>query len=61
MELVDAINKGLETNIIPILGKKRPGDIPHSNASVEKAKEMLDYNPNISFEEGIKKLIKKKI
>ena len=57
MELVDAINKGLETNIIPIFGKKRAGDIPHSNASVEKAKEMLDYNPNISFEEGIKKLL----
>ncbi len=57
MELVDAINNGLETNIIPILGENRAGDIPHSNASIEKAKEMLDYNPNISFEEGIKKYI----
>tara|TARA_B100001057_G_C22837007_1_gene945555 strand:- start:114 stop:1064 length:951 start_codon:yes stop_codon:yes gene_type:complete len=58
MELVAAINKGLEKNIEPILGKNRAGDIPHSNASIEKAKKILGYNSIVSFEEGILKTIK---
>ena len=57
MELVAAINKGLDKNIEPILGKNRAGDIPHSNASIEKAK-ILGYNSIVSFEEGILKTIK---
>ena len=58
MELVDAINKGLSTNIKPILGPNRPGDIPHSNADISKAKKMLGYDPKIKFYNGIDKLIK---
>ena len=56
LELVDAINKGLNTNIKPILGENRPGDIPHSNACIDKAKNILNYEPKISFEQGIIKL-----
>ncbi len=58
LELVDAINKGLKTNIKPILGPNRAGDIPHSNADISKAKSMLDYEPNIQFYEGVAKLLK---
>ena len=57
LELVDAINKGLKTNIEPVLGSNRPGDIPHSNADIEKAKSMLGFYPKIQFYEGIKKLL----
>jgi len=57
LELVDAINKGLNTSIKPILGKNRPGDIPHSNACVDKAINLLNYEPKISFEQGIIKTI----
>jgi UDP-N-acetylglucosamine/UDP-N-acetylgalactosamine 4-epimerase len=57
LELVDAINKGLKTNIEPILGPNRSGDIPHSNADIIKAKSMLDYEPKIQFYEGISMLI----
>ena len=57
LELVDAINKGLKTNIKPILGPNRAGDIPHSNADISKAKSMLDYEPNIQFYKGIDMLI----
>lgn len=58
LELVDAINKGLNINIEPKFGPDRAGDIPHSNACVDKARNMLGYNPEISFEEGILKTIK---
>jgi UDP-N-acetylglucosamine 4-epimerase len=56
-ELVDAINIGLGTNIEPIYGDLRPGDIPHSNANIDKAKIMLGYCVLVKFEDGIKKLI----
>ena len=59
LELVDAINKGLKTNIEPVLGPNRAGDIPHSNADISKAKSMLDYEPKIQFYEGIDMLINK--
>jgi UDP-N-acetylglucosamine 4-epimerase len=41
-----------------IHGPNRAGDIPHSLASIEKAKKLLHYNPNYSFQEGLKEAIK---
>ncbi len=38
--------------IEPIYGQYRPGDIPHSQASVEKAKKMINYNPEFNTKEG---------
>ncbi|MFV8281367.1 SDR family oxidoreductase [Christiangramia marina] len=35
-------------------GPNRPGDIPHSLASVEKAKKLLNYNPTHGIEDGLK-------
>lgn len=37
-----------------VFGPSRAGDIPHSLASVEKAKNRLGYNPRFSIEEGIR-------
>lgn len=56
-ELVKAINDGLGTNLEPIYGSLRAGDIPHSNANISKAEKMLGYKVVVKFEEGIKKLI----
>lgn len=38
-------------------GPNRPGDIPHSLASVDKAKELLDYRPTHNIEEGLKEAV----
>ena len=35
-------------------GPNRVGDIPHSHASVDKAKHMLNYNPQFSLQQGLK-------
>tara|TARA_E500000331_G_scaffold182672_1_gene176028 strand:- start:18252 stop:19262 length:1011 start_codon:yes stop_codon:yes gene_type:complete len=50
------LDKKIENNKI-IYGPFRDGDIPHSLASIEKAKKYLNYNPNYSFEEGIDEAI----
>ena len=41
----------------PIFGPERAGDIRHSNADISKAKEMLGYDPEWSFERGIREAI----
>ena len=41
-------------NIIPTHGPNRVGDIPHSLACVDKAKNLLGYNPKFSMKQGLK-------
>ena len=38
-------------------GPNRVGDIPHSLASVEKAKKLLNYNPQYSLQKGLKEAV----
>ena len=40
-----------------IHGPNRAGDIPHSLASIEKAKKLLGYNPQYSLQEGLKESV----
>ena len=49
--------KALDKNIEPIFGPERPGDIRHSHADISKARRLLGYNPDWSFEDGIKEAI----
>lgn len=39
-------------------GPNRAGDIPHSLASVDKAKELLGYEPSHKIEDGLKEAVK---
>ena len=41
-----------------IHGSNRAGDIPHSLASIDKAKKLLGYNPKYSMNEGLKEAVK---
>ena len=44
---------------VPVIhGPERLGDIPHSLASVDKAKELLGYHPKFSMKEGLKEAVK---
>ena len=43
---------------VPIqYGPNRAGDIPHSLASIEKAKTLLGYNPQFSLQEGLQEAV----
>ena len=62
--LVDNLKKFLSqydpkiANVAVEYGPNRVGDIPHSLASIEKAKTLLGYNPQFSMEEGLKEAVK---
>lgn len=57
LELVDKLNAILGTNIDPIHEEPRPGDIMHSQADVNKAAELLDFAPIVSFDEGLRRTV----
>lgn len=41
-----------------VYGPNRAGDIPHSLASIDKATNLLNYNPKFSMREGLKEAVK---
>ena len=53
LDVYRAIADALGTNLEPVFGPERPGDIRHSNADISRAKELLGYAPDWSFERGI--------
>ncbi len=54
IDIYYGLTEALGKNVEPIFGPDRAGDIKHSNADISKAKELLGYNPEYSFEKGIK-------
>ena len=57
IELVQMINKILGKNIEPKFAPDRAGDVKHSQAGIEKAKEVLGYKVRVSFEEGLERTV----
>lgn len=58
-QLADALGVRNEKGVLPdpLFGPGRAGDIRHSNADISKARKNLGYNPEWSFERGIKAAI----
>jgi UDP-N-acetylglucosamine 4-epimerase len=44
-------------DIKTIYGPKRVGDIPHSLASIDKAKILLGYSPQFSMQQGLNEAV----
>lgn len=57
-ELYECLTKALNIKIKANYGPERPGDIKHSNANINKAKNLLCYNPKWNFQNGINAAIK---
>lgn len=53
IDVYQMLSKSLGKNIQPIFGPERKGDIEHSNADINKARELLGYDPNWNFKRGI--------
>ena len=54
IDIYYGLTKALGKEIEPNFGPDRAGDIKHSNADISKAKNLLGYDPEYSFAEGIK-------
>lgn len=53
IDIYYTICKLLNKQIEPIFGPERAGDIKHSNADINKARNMLGYDPDFDFESGL--------
>lgn len=53
IDIFYCLTEALGVHVEPNFGPDRAGDIKHSNADISKAKQMLGYNPEWSFERGI--------
>ncbi len=57
LEVFNAIEKELNTNLQPIFGPERIGDASHSCLDPAKAKQYLDWVAETNFLDGIKKTV----
>lgn len=56
-QLVADLNTILGTELTPIYGPERAGDVAHSRADISAAGAVLGYRPMISFEEGLRRTL----
>lgn len=57
IDIYYGLTEALGLDVEPVFGPDRAGDIKHSNADISKAREKLGYDPDWSFERGIKAAI----
>jgi UDP-glucose 4-epimerase len=57
LELLKQLNTLLKTDIQPLHEPPRAGDIRESLADISDARTLLGYEPQISFDEGLRRSI----
>ena len=57
LDLVQMINSILGKDIQPRFEPERPGDVKHSLAGIDKARELLDYEVRVDFREGLERTV----
>jgi nucleoside-diphosphate-sugar epimerase len=56
-DLVAEINEILGTKLSPIYTGSKPGDVKHSLAAIERAKDLLGYDVKVDFREGLQRTV----
>ena len=56
-QLSDIIKKELKSQINPIYGNERPGDVKHSLADITLANKLINYKPIVDVYEGLQRTI----
>jgi len=57
LDLVHMLNEILGKEIEPIFENERAGDVKHSLAGIEKAKELIGYEVRVDFKEGLQRTV----
>ncbi len=56
-ELVTTLEQLLDITVDPAYGPPRPGEVTASVADIERAKELLGYEPEIDFVDGLRRTV----
>ena len=56
-QILDDLRKVTEVDVDLEYGPDRPGDVKHSLADISKARDILDYNPAVSAQEGLRRSV----
>jgi UDP-N-acetylglucosamine 4-epimerase len=56
VDLYAQLQHAAGTDIPPVHGPDRPGDVRHSLADISKARHLLGYQPKIGIKEGLEKV-----
>ncbi len=57
LDLVRMINEIMGKNVEPRFEPERPGDVKHSLAGIEKARQLLGYEVRVDFKTGLERTI----
>jgi UDP-glucose 4-epimerase len=58
LELAAALNRLLGTDVTPLHGPPRVGDVRHSRADISRTRRDLGYEPRVAFEEGLAETVR---
>jgi nucleoside-diphosphate-sugar epimerase len=54
LELVDALQRILDKRVTPVFGPTREGDVRDSQADITRARQILEFEAQVPFEEGLR-------
>jgi nucleoside-diphosphate-sugar epimerase len=57
LDLVAELNSILGTEIEPTFAPPRPGDLPRSQAAIDRARQLIGFVPAIGFREGLARTV----
>lgn len=57
LQLLQALNRLLGTNVQPVHEPPRVGDVRESLADITRARNLLAYEPEVDFEEGLRRSV----
>ena len=58
LDLIAALNDVLGTDLAPVFGPSRAGDVRYSLADITRTKRDLGYEPTVTFEAGLRETVK---
>lgn len=56
-QLLDVLKKILGSKILPVYEEPRKGDVKHSLADISQGKKILNYEPKVDIEMGLRKTV----
>ncbi len=57
LDVVEALNEIMGTDVEPGFAEPRPGEVRHSHAAIERARDRLGYAPHVDFKEGLRRTV----